>query len=140
MERIYTYDIKKSTLGFLFNSKTLQWEYKQKHTNIRIVESANDLRYCNYGIQAIWWISIEMPHGHISKTLRRKDSADFSKVEEYINKILRKNKFKQICVKTDSVKTASSPAEWNINHIKKELSDNATSSSSSDKNNNKTVS
>ena len=118
MERIYKYDIKKSILGFSFNFKTLKWEYQKKHTNIRILESANDLRYRGYGVQAIWWISIEMPDGHITKTLRRKDSADFSKVEEYINKILRKNKFKQICVKTDAVKTASSPAEWNINHIK----------------------
>tara|TARA_B100000029_G_C16989572_1_gene746958 strand:+ start:117 stop:482 length:366 start_codon:yes stop_codon:yes gene_type:complete len=118
MERIVTYDMKKSTRGFLFNSKTSKWEYEQKHTDIRICEQANDLRYCGYGVQAIWWISIEMPHSNITKTLRRKDSADFSKVEEYINKILRKNKFKQICVKTDAVKTASSPAEWNINHIK----------------------
>ena len=124
MERIYTYDIKKSTLGFSLNSKTLKWEYEQKHTNIRIQESANDLRYCGYGVQAIWWISIEMPHGHISKTLRRKDSADFSKVEEYINKILRKNKFKQICVKTDSVQTTTSPAEWNINNITEFQADN----------------
>ena len=30
---------------------------------------------------------------------------------------LRKNKFKQICVKTDAVQTATSPAEWNINNI-----------------------
>ena len=94
------------------------WIYKTELTNIRIIESANDLRYMGFGVQAIWTIIIAMPHGNITKTLRRKDSADFSKVEEYINKILRKNKFKQICVKTDSVQTASSPAEWNINHIK----------------------
>tara|TARA_R100000656_G_C3862113_1_gene110129 strand:+ start:52 stop:468 length:417 start_codon:yes stop_codon:yes gene_type:complete len=98
------------------------WVYKTKTTFIRIQEEANDLRYRGFGIQAIWWISIGMPHGNITKTLKRVDDNDFSKVEEYINKQLKKNGFNTISVKKDAEQIGASPAEYKIENIKKELS------------------
>ena len=98
------------------------WVYKRKTTFIRILEEGNDLRYMGFGVQAIWWISIEMPHGNITKTLKRVDDNDFSKVEEYINKQLKKNGFNTISVKKDAEQIGASPAEYKIENIKKELS------------------
>ena len=94
------------------------WVYKTKTTFIRIQEEANDLRYRGFGIQAIWWISIEMPHGNITKTLKRVDDNDFSKVEEYINKQLKKNGFNTISVKKDAEQIGASPADYRIENIK----------------------
>ena len=99
------------------------WIYKTELTNIRIIESANDLRYRGFGVQAIWTIIIAMPHGNITKTLKRVDDNDFSKVEEYINKQLKKNNFNAISVKKDAKQIGVSPAEYIIENIKKFVAD-----------------
>ena len=99
------------------------WIYKTELTNIRIIESANDLRYMGFGVQAIWTIIIAMPHGNITKTLKRVDDNDFSKVEEYINKQLKKNGFNTISVKKDAEQIGVSPAEYRIENIKKFVAD-----------------
>ena len=99
------------------------WIYKTELTEIRIVESANDLRYRGFGVQAIWTIIIAMPHGNITKTLKRVDDNDFSKVEEYINKQLKKNGFNTISVKKDAEQIGVSPAEYRIENIKKFVAD-----------------
>ena len=95
------------------------WIYKTELTHIRIIESANDLRYRGFGVQAIWTIIIAMPHGNITKTLKRVDDNDFSKVEEYINKQLKKNGFNTISVKKDAEQIGVSPAEYRIENIKR---------------------
>ena len=99
------------------------WIYKTELTEIRIVESANDLRYRGFGVQCIWLIIILMPHGNITKTLKRVDDNDFSKVEEYINKQLKKNGFNTISVKKDAEQIGASPAEYIIENIKKFVAD-----------------
>ena len=95
------------------------WIYKTELTEIRIVESANDLRYRGFGVQCIWLIMIFKPHGNITKTLKRVDDNDFSKVEEYINKQLKKNGFNTISVKKDAEQIGASPAEYRIENIKR---------------------
>ena len=47
-------------------------------------------------------IAISFPFGHILKTFRRYDDNDFSKVESYINKKLKKYNFNKIDVQKNS--------------------------------------
>ena len=81
---------------------------------------ANDLRYYNYGVQAIWSISIALPFAHIQKTLKRTDDTDFSKVETYINTKLKKYGFNTIDILKDAKQVGVSPVSYRINSIKKQ--------------------
>ena len=96
MERIVTYDIKKRTLGFSFNSKTLKWEYRDKFASVTIDQTCNDLRYCGYGLQSIFSIAICFPTHWIAKTIRNKKPEDLQRCEDYINKHLKKNGYKKV--------------------------------------------
>lgn len=93
---------------------------KKNTTSIRLTAYANDLRYCNWGIQTIWDISIVFPTMWVEKTLRRTDDNDFSKVEKYINKHLKKNSFDTITIEKDAKKIGSSPVLYRIENIEKE--------------------
>ena len=91
---------------------------KNNTARIELTAYANDLRYCNWGIQAIWAISIVFPTMWVEKTLRRTDDNDFSKVEKYINKHLKKNGFNTITIKKDSEKYNES--QYRIENIERE--------------------
>ena len=91
MERMITYNQERFPSQYKFNVKTLKFEYADKDCNIKINKGVNDLRYCGYGLQAIWDLSICFDWGWIHKTLRRKDDTDISKVIEYVNKKIKKN-------------------------------------------------
>ena len=91
---------------------------KNNTAQIELTAYANDLRYCNWGIQAIWAISIVFPTMWVEKTLRRIDDNDFSKVEKYINKHLKKNGFNTITIKKDSEKYNES--QYRIKNIERE--------------------
>jgi len=119
METKYIYTIHNSSDKFDYNSNTNKFEIKYKHTSVEILEGANDLRYCGWGIQPIWSVSIFFPWGSIGKTLRRKDDADLSKVMEYVNKKLKKEKFQTINFEKDAVQHGVSPRSWWIRKIQK---------------------
>ena len=93
--------------------------FKRKDTTVELLESANDLRYCDWGIQAIWNITISFPFGHITKTIRRTNDKDFSKAEKYINTKLKKYGFDKINIIKDSEQIGASPASYRISNIKK---------------------
>ena len=90
MEKLITYNQERFPDHYKFNNKTLKFEYARKNCHIRILKEVNDLRYCDWGLQCIWDLSICFPWGWINKTLRRKDDSDITKVIEYINKKLKK--------------------------------------------------
>ena len=102
MEMFYEYkadrlkDLRRFTI---VNGKMV---FKNKNANVEIQKQVNDLRYCDFGIQPIWHIAISFPFGHILKTFRRYDDNDFSKVESYINKKLKKYNFNKIDVQKNS--------------------------------------
>tara|TARA_R100001443_G_scaffold2149_1_gene7274 strand:- start:4473 stop:4841 length:369 start_codon:yes stop_codon:yes gene_type:complete len=93
---------------------------KKQTTLITLTACANDLRYCNWGVQNIWDISIVFPTSWVQKTLRRIDDNDFSKVEKYINKHLKKNGFNTISIKKDAEIIGVSPKLYRIENIEKE--------------------
>ena len=91
----------------------------RKDTTVELLESANDLRYCDWGIQAIWNITISFPFGHIFKTIKRTNDQDFSKEEKYINTKLQKYGFDKINIIKDSEQIGASPASYRISNITK---------------------
>ena len=93
---------------------------KNNTARITLTAHANDLRYCHWGIQPIWHISIVFPTTWVQKTLRRIDDNDFSKVEKYINKHLKKNGFNTISIEKDAEKIGASPVLYRIENIEKE--------------------
>ena len=99
MENIYIYDYKKrdKDIGH-YTFVDGQLILKKSDVTVVILADANDLRYYNYGVQAIWSISIALPFAHIQKTLKRTDDTDFSKVETYINTKLKKYGFRIVFV------------------------------------------
>jgi hypothetical protein len=120
METLYEYksdrinDLKKFTV---VNGKMV---FKKKDTTVELLESANDLRYCDWGIQAIWNITISFPFGHIFKTIKRTEDKDFSKAEKYINTKLKKYGFDKINITKDSKQIGVSPACYRISNITRE--------------------
>jgi hypothetical protein len=90
MEKLIKYNQKRFPNQYEFNCETLKFEYADKGCDIRILKEVNDLRYCGWGLQAIWDLSICFPWGWIHKTLRRKADDDISKVIEYVNKKIKK--------------------------------------------------
>tara|TARA_R100001463_G_scaffold132866_2_gene193848 strand:- start:669 stop:1040 length:372 start_codon:yes stop_codon:yes gene_type:complete len=119
METLYEYkadrikDLQKFTV---INGKMV---FKRKDTTVNLSEQANDLRYCDWGIQAIWHITISFPFGHIFKTIKRTDDQDFSKAEKYINTKLQKYGFDKINIIKDSEQIGASPASYRISNITK---------------------
>ena len=103
-----------------FKIKNDKFVPKKNTTSITLSAYANDLRYCHWGIQPIWNISIVFPTMWIEKTLRRTDDNDFSKVEKYINKHLKKNGFNTISIKKDAEIIGVSPKLYRIENIEKE--------------------
>ena len=92
---------------------------KKNTTSITLSAYANDLRYCKWGVQPIWNIDIVFPTIWVQKTLRRTDDNDFSKVEKYINKHLKKNGFNTISIKKDAEIIGVSPKLYRIENIEK---------------------
>ena len=110
MENIYIYDYKKrdKDIGH-YTFVDGQIILKKSDATVVISADANDLRYYNYGVQAIWSISIALPFAHIQKTLKRTDDTDFSKVETYINTKLKKYGFNTIDILKDAKQVGVSP-------------------------------
>jgi len=119
METKYTYTMQNSPSHFDYNDTTKKFQLKGIDAEVEIQEGANDLRYCGWGIQPIWVISICLPCGNIGKTLKRTDDSDFSKVMEYVNKKLKKAKFKTVDFAKDAVQYGASPRIWWIKKIQK---------------------
>ena len=121
MENIYIYDYKKrdKDIGH-YTFVDGQLILKKSDVTVVILADANDLRYYNYGVQAIWSISIALPFAHIQKTLKRTDDTDFSKVEKYINTKLKKYGFNTIDILKDAKQVGVSPVSYQINSIKKQ--------------------
>jgi hypothetical protein len=119
MERKIIYNLEKSTNGFEFNPETFKYEPINKNANVRILEEANDLRYAGYGIQAIYAISLCFPDHHIIKTMRNANEESLKKVEAWVNKVLKKNKYKQVDFNKD-LKQTNFHQEFIINNIEKE--------------------
>jgi hypothetical protein len=119
MERKIVYNLEKSTNGYKFNDDTYKWEFKDKVPTVRILETANDLRYAGFGIQAIYDISLSFPDHSIHKTMKNSDEESLKKVEAWINKMLKKNKYKQVDFSKDLKETVMHN-EYVINNIEKE--------------------
>jgi len=67
------------------------WIPKRKDVLVEIQLSANDLRYCGFGVQSIFAISILFPDGSVYKTMRNTKDEDLQKCQDYVNKHLKKN-------------------------------------------------
>jgi len=119
MERKIIYNLEKSTNGYKFNSETFKYELMYKNASVRILETANDLRYAGFGIQAIYNISLLFPDHWINKTMKNSDEESLKKVEAWINKMLKKNKYKQVDFSKD-LKETNMHDEYVINNIEKE--------------------
>jgi hypothetical protein len=119
MEKKVVYNLEKSTRGFKFNLETFKYELIDKNANVRILEEANDLRYAGYGVQSIYDISLCFPDHWIHKTMRNANEESLKKVETWINKILKKNKYKQVDFSKD-LKETNMHQEFIINNIEKE--------------------
>lgn len=78
--------------------------FKTNVAYVRICKAANDLRYAGFGVQAIWDLSICFPFGWVHKTLKRVNDEDLTKVQAYINKKLKQNKYNVIDLDKDSKK------------------------------------
>jgi hypothetical protein len=76
--------------------KTFKYEPINKDASVRILEEANDLRYAGNGIQAIYAISLFFPDHDVSKTMRNANEESLKKVEARVNKMLKKNNYKQV--------------------------------------------
>ena len=120
MERKIIYNLEKSTNGFEFNPETFKYEPKYKNANVRILETANDLRYTGYGIQGIYDITLNFPDHHITKTMKNVDKESIKKVEDWVNKMLKKNKYNQVDFSKD-LKQAQFHGQFKINKIEKEI-------------------
>jgi hypothetical protein len=119
MEKKVIFNLEKSTRGFEFNSETFKYEPKYKNANVRILETANDLRYTGYGIQGIYDITLCFPDHWIIKTMKNANIESFKKVEAWINKMLKKNKYKQVDLSKD-LKETNRHQEFIIKNIEKE--------------------
>jgi len=120
METKYTYTMQNSPNKFEYNETTKKFELEGIDAEVEIQEGVNDLRYCGWGIQPIWDMVIFLPFGTVGKTFRRKDDSDFSKVMEYVNKKLKKAKFKTVDFEKDAVQYGASPRSWWIRKIQKQ--------------------
>lgn len=118
MERKIVYNLEKSTNGYKFNDDTFKYELMYKNASVRILETANDLRYAGFGIQAIYNISLSFPDHWINKTMKNSDEESLKKVETWINKMLKKNKYNQVDFSKDLKETMEN--EYSINNIEKE--------------------
>ena len=67
------------------------WIPKRKDVLVEIQLNANDLRYCGFGVQSIFAISILFPDGSVYKTMRNAKDEDLQKCQDYVNKHLKKN-------------------------------------------------
>ena len=119
MERKIIYNLEKSTNGFKFNPETFKYEPINKNASVSILEEANDLRYAGYGIQAIYAISLFFPDHDVSKNMRNANEESLKKVEAWVNKVLKKNKYKQVDFSKD-LKQTNFHQEFIINNIEKE--------------------
>jgi len=119
MERKIVYNLEKSTNGYKFNNDTYKWELRDKNASVRLLEDANDLRYAGFGIQEIYNIALMFPDHWINKTMKNTDEDSLKKVETWINKMLKKNKYKQVDFSKDLKETVMHN-EYAINNIKKE--------------------
>ena len=118
MEKKVVYNLEKSIKGFEFDMQTKQWEFAEKNSSVRILETANDLRYAGYGIQGIYDITLNFPDHHITKTMKNIDEESLKKVETWVNKMLKKNKYKQVNFSKD-LKETNFHQEYKINNIEK---------------------
>ena len=119
MERKIVYNLEKSTRGYKFNDDTCKWEFKDKIPTVRILETENDLRYAGFGIQAIYDISVMFPDHCIHKTMKNSDEESLKKVEAWINKMFKKNKYNQVDFSKD-LKETNMHHEYKIENIEKE--------------------
>ena len=119
MEKKIIYNIEKSTNGYVFNTESSAWEFRDKNAHVRILETENDLRYAGYGIQSIYDISLCFPDHWIHKTMKNSNQESLKKVESWINKLLKKNKYKQINFNKD-LKQTNFHYEYIIENITKE--------------------
>ena len=119
MERKIVYNLEKSTNGYKFNNDTYKWELRDKNASVRLLEDANDLRYAGFGIQEIYNISLMFPDHWINKTMKNTDEDSLKKVETWINKMLKKNKYKQVDFSKDLKLTMEN--EYQISNIEREV-------------------
>src|SRR5210317_136789 len=72
------------------------WIPKRKDVLVEIQLDANDLRYCGFGVQSIFTITILFPDGHVYKTMRNTKDEDLQKCQDYVNKHLKKNGYSTV--------------------------------------------
>ena len=120
MERKFVYNLEKSTNGFEFNLETFKYEPIYKNASVVIEETENDLRYAGFGIQAIYNISLMFPDHWVNKTMKNADEESLKKVETWVNKMLKKNKYKQVNFSKD-LKQAQFHGQFKILNIEKEI-------------------
>jgi hypothetical protein len=108
----------KNPSKFIYNEQTRKFDFVKNTADIRVVLECKDLRYMGFGVKKTYYVCINFPDHSIDKNFRRNGFVDEDRVEIWINKMLKKNGYKQINFNTELVRSAD--IEYTINNIGRE--------------------